>query len=278
MLLARKVWRTLEPFHGMVYFAPESSSAFSGFSLTDPTTGYFASRSAAMGPVPAEVVIATFFNFHPDLVRRAMAGAWTAASPADWLAARLSAVDGALRRMIGDAVGSAEMTEAAGLARTAVEACTDPGRPLAAAHRALPWPDAPHVALWQAITVLREFRGDGHIAALVVEGLSGVEALVQHAATGDVPRAALQSTRAWSDDEWNAAVSSLAARRLVKHDGSFTDAGRAQRDWIEDRTDQLAAAPFDHLGSDGCDRLRELVRPWSRAIVDAGTLGMMRQR
>jgi hypothetical protein len=72
----------------------------------------------------------------------------------------------------------------AGLAREAASACTAEGRPLYAGHAGLDWPDAPHVAAWHAATLLREHRGDGHIAALVAAGLSGIDALVTHVATG----------------------------------------------------------------------------------------------
>ena len=65
---ARKMWRTLEPYHGMIYFVPEAVAEYDEIGLAPGRMGYFASRSAAMGPVPAAVVVATFFNFHPDLV------------------------------------------------------------------------------------------------------------------------------------------------------------------------------------------------------------------
>jgi hypothetical protein len=58
------------------------------------------------------------------------------------------------------------------------------GRPLHAGHAELPWPDSPLAALWHAITLLREYRGDGHIIALVANGPRGLEALITCAATG----------------------------------------------------------------------------------------------
>src|SRR5262249_9407901 len=153
--VARKTWRTLEPYHGLVYFAPEAAAAYAAFG-SQGQDGYFASRSAAMGAVSAAVVEATFFNFDPRLVRRALPGAWSIAPPSAWLAARLEGSDGALRRILGDDVlSSAEVAEAADLVRVAVDAGRYDGRPLAAAHAALPWPEAPHLALWHGISVLR---------------------------------------------------------------------------------------------------------------------------
>ncbi|HEV7688422.1 MAG TPA: hypothetical protein VGQ80_17735, partial [Acidimicrobiia bacterium] len=183
-------------------------------------------------------------------------------------------VDQSLRRILGDAVDGAEVEEAAGLARRAAEACTPQGRPLAAGHLSLAWPDQPHLQLWHAISILREFRGDGHIAALVAEGVDGLQAAVVHCAMGDVPRDVLQRTRAWSDEEWAAGEAALRARGWLDAEGALTDAGRAHRQGVEDRTDALAMAPWEHLGPDGCDRLRVLGRPMSRAVVHAGTFSL----
>ena len=275
--MARKMWRTLEPYHGLIYFAPEATAAYEALGVTG-RDGYFASRAAAMGAVPAEVVIATFFNFNPELVRRAIPAAWATAPPHVLVAARFDAADAALRRSLGDGVDSAEVARAAELARVAADACSPGGRPLYAGQSSLPWPTAPHVALWHAISLLREHRGDGHIAALVDARLGGLDALIFHAASGDVPRVALQTSRGWPEETWDAAVARLAARGLVDPDGTFTDAGAALRQHIEDRTDLLALAPWEVLGDDGCDELRGLVRPLSKAIVEGGTFGFQSGR
>ena len=273
-VLARKMSRTLEPYHGVIYFLPEATEQYGQLGITG-RDGYFASRSAPLGAVPASVVIATFFNFNPTLIEHAIPSAWTKTTPAAMLDARLEAIDRGLRRLLPDVATSPEVKRAADLARTATDGCATPGRPLYAGHANLPWPDAPHLVLWHAITLIREFRGDGHIACLVTEGLDAVEALITHAASGAVPRAALQSTRAWSDDAWDAGVERLADRGFLNEDGSFTDAGTALRQRIEDQTDVLALSAWQALGEDGCNELRELVRPWSRAIVasDAFTGG-----
>jgi len=163
---------------------------------------------------------------------------------------------------------------AAQLARAASEACTAAGRPLYAAHAGLPWPEPDHLALWHAVTLLREFRGDGHIACLVDAGLDGIDALVVHAASGEVPRAVLQTSRRWDDAAWDASIERLAARGLVDATGAFTEAGASLRQQIEDQTDALALGPWAGLGEEGCDELRSLVRPLSKAIVASGTFGV----
>jgi len=272
---ARRTWRRLEAVHGMIYFTPDAPPRYAEVGVTHHRSGYFGSRVAAMGPVSAAVVIATFYNFNPALVRRAMDGLWTLTTPEALLGARLAAVDDSLTRAFGaELLGSPELADGAQIVRrAALVACEHlEGRPLFAAHAALPWPDEPHLVLWHAQTLLREFRGDGHIAALVTEGLSGLDALVSHAASGDVPRAALQATRAWSDDEWETCVGSMAERGLVDPDGSFTDTGRAQRDRIEALTDRSAVAPWAAIGADACVSLRDLGKVVTQKVLDADLL------
>lgn len=272
---ARRTWRSMEAVHGMIYFTPDAPPAYEAIGITSNRTGYFASRAAAMGAVGAEVVIATFVNFHPGLVRRAMDGVWSKVTPAQVLEARLAAVDTSLRRAFGDELlASDDLATAAALLReAALVACEHPeGRPLFAGHATLPWPDEPHLALWHAQTLLREFRGDGHVAALTVEGLGGLDALVSHAASGDVPAAVLQATRAWSDDEWAAGVASMAERGLVNDDGSFTDAGRDQRTRIEAATDRLAVAPWAALGTERAARVRAVGKVLTERVMAAGLL------
>jgi hypothetical protein len=269
--LARKMWRTLEPYHGLVYFTPRATTAYAALGIHG-RAGYFASRAAAMGPVGAEVVVATFYNFNPDLVRAAIPAAWEVATPAALLDARRRAADLALRDALGDEVVTGEdMRTAADLARRATEGCSPHGRPLYAAHAALPWPDDPHVALWHAITLLREFRGDGHVAALLVEGVDGCEALVTHGAAGDtaIRPDMLKATRGWPDEPWDAARERLRSRGWLDSGGALTADGVTGRARIEALTDELALAPWHGLGEESCDRLRALVRPWSKAIVAA---------
>jgi hypothetical protein len=196
--------------------------------------------------------------------------------------ARLEAADASLRRMLGDAVDSPEMKRAAELARSAAERAAEEraGRPLFAGHAGLTWPEVPHVVVWHAQTLLREFRGDGHIAALVMNDLDPVEALVMHVASGEVPTAFLRATRGWSDAEWDAGVTRLCERGWVEHPSAddkalaLTGTGTAVRQEIEDATDRMAVFPYQALGEDACAELRTLARPFSRAVVDAAGFGV----
>ncbi len=262
----RAMHRGLEPYHGMIYFVPEAAAAYAELGIRG-RMGYFASRAAAMGPVGPETVISTFFNFNPELVYAAVPEAWSLASPEQVLEARVGAADTALRRVLGDAVDGPEIAEAAELAKLAAGGCYLEGHPLYAGHAAQAWPTQPHLVLWWAQTLLREFRGDGHIAAMTTEGLSGIEALVVHQATGVLPPGTLQSTRAWSDDAWAEGVASVQRRGWLDDAGELTEDGLTARQWVEDRTDELAAGCWELLGDDGCTRLRDLARPLVKALL-----------
>ena len=271
--MARRCFRTAEPIHGMIYFTPYGAECYAQAGITHQRMTYFASRAAAMGAVPAETVIATFFNFNPELVRRAIPAAWQITTPAHVLAARLDAVDRSLRQAWGEDVAGPAVREAAGLARRAAEEATrrPEGRPLFASHAALPWPEHPHLVLWHAQTLLREYRGDGHIALLLTAGLDGIGALITHAATGSISAEALRTSRAWSEEEWAAGEDRARAQGWLRPGPglALSEDGKRRRQSIEDRTDELAIFPYEAIGADGCNRLAELAAPLSAAVVAA---------
>ena len=261
----------MEPYHAVVYFAPDVKSAFEDLGFPGFWRGYFASRAAPMGPVQSEVVIATFYNFHPDMVRWAMAEAWSRATPAAVTDVRVRLADRTLRAWLGEkAVESPDVVEAAELARRAAEAASPLGRPLFAGYTALEWPAEPHLVLWHAATLLREHRGDGHVNALVSEQVDGCEANVLTAASGASTSELQRASRQWPDDEWDDAADRLRGRGWVDDDAALTPAGVAGKRKIEDRTDDLATPPLAALDESEQERLVALFAEISRAIVDAG--------
>ncbi|MFD7552639.1 hypothetical protein ACFV0R_32205 [Streptomyces sp. NPDC059578] len=269
---ARRCHHVLNPLHSAHYFAPEASAEMTALGFEGWSATYFALRSAAMGPVGPGPVTAAFYVFSPALVAAHLPGAWRTAAPGAVLAARLRVVDASLRRLLGaDALASPEMAEAAGLALRAAEGCAPHGRALYAAHAQLEVPGAAHLALWHASTLLREHRGDGHVAVLLDLGLDPVEAMVSHTATGKgmTPKWATGS-RGWRRTNWEAAGERLRARGLLTEDGELTDAGRALRAEVEERTDRLDSAPYEHLGEAGVARLTELAGGFTRTALAAG--------
>jgi hypothetical protein len=270
---ARRCYNAFNLIHSAFYFVPEHERELTALGLEAGSMAYFAGRSAPMGAVGAGVVAATFYNFSPRLVAEKVPAAWEKTTPQEVLAARERIADGFLRRLLGArTVASPELAEAAELAVEAVRGCGCPGaRPLYAANAALPVPQAPHLALWHATTVLREHRGDGHVVALAEAGLDGLECLVTHTATGKgfTPRFN-QRSRGWSGQEWAAAEERLRERGLLDTAGDLTPQGEALRRSVEDVTDRLALAPYLHLGEAATSRLRELTAPLSAVLRDSG--------
>ncbi|MEU9054235.1 hypothetical protein AB0D37_28100 [Streptomyces sp. NPDC048384] len=269
----RQLWHLLEPLHAVLYYAPEvlEEAVALGYDMTDRWPSYFPYRAAPLGAVSAERVASAFYSFSPRMVAENIEPAWKIASPEALLQARVRGMDRAYRTMFGARTDSPELAEAAALARRAAEAANTAGRPLAAANAALDWPEAPHLQLWQAATILREHRGDGHIAALLVGGLDPVESLVSFAAIGAASVERFES-RGWSRAEWASARDRLTARGLVGADGTATDAGRELRRTVEERTDQLAAAPWQSLTVDEVDRLAALLGEFWVAVLSSGLL------
>jgi len=268
--MARRLWALAEPFHALTYFAEESRVAAAAAGWRGFWQGYFAFRAAPLGAVGPDVVTALFYNFAPDFVARRVPAIWDAAPPAAALDARLAGIDAAVRRVLGaEWTTSAEAAEAAGLASRAARAVQPAGRPLAAANAGLSLPQAPHLVLWQAVTVLREHRGDGHNAALLQREVGGVDAHVLAAAAGRSTREWLMRARGWSDEAWTAAVDRLTERGWLDGD-ELSAEGLAMVAAIEADTDRLALGPWQALGDVGCDRLAELLTPVRRAVIAAG--------
>jgi hypothetical protein len=268
--LARRFFDRFEPVHAVTYFAPEARAALDGLGYRGFWMGYFAARSAPLGMVPPEVVAATFYNFAPERVAKALPAAWQIAGPDAALRARQESAVAALRRY---GLGSGENIEvAAQLAGKAARAAPLDGRPLFAANLALPWPDDPLAALWHATTLLREQRGDAHVAVLVAAGISGRESNVLHAAAGGVPRDYIARTRDYDDTAWQHHQQRLAERGLLDDGGTLTAAGQELKDHIESTTDRLGLSALEALSDDEVETLFGALTPITRAVVAGGDI------
>ncbi|MBO0826122.1 MAG: hypothetical protein J2P27_20055 [Actinobacteria bacterium] len=279
---ARRLWSLFEPVHVLSYFAAEPREAFEQAGVRGYWRGYFAGRSAPLGKVGAAPVIAAFFSFAPAMVERALPGVWELITPTDALSVRQAGAVAALQRLLA----------AAGVAQDTIVAVADnlaeatalqdaAGHVLGAANAALPMPDDPLARLWQAATVLREHRGDGHVAALVAADLDGAEALalrtgVNLAAEGapsDVSwgwtRDQLQPIRGWTDADWDAATARLTVRGLLQPDCAATPAGIALYQRVEDATDVAAARPWSQLDLAQVTKLANQLRQVAAACAAA---------
>ena len=254
--------------HGFIYFASEATEEYGALGLTGRQP-YFAGRAAAMGPVGPGLVVATFYNFNPDVVHAALPSAWSIVDADQVQQARFAAAGAVLHGACGE-LDQTHINRAVELAQAMVDGVGDEGKPLAASNRSVELPDDPLLRLWQLVTVIREWRGDVHVAALGAAAVTGLEALVLHAATGKVPAGVLRATRAWSQDQWDAAVSSLADRGLVEGDGSFTPVGETFRGDIESATDVASQRLVDAIGDERSTELIELLKPVRAGLLESG--------
>ena len=284
---ARAMWTLFEPIHAVTYFAPEARGAFEEAGLRGFWRGYFAGRAAPLGPAGAAVVTASFFNFAPAFVARAIPGVWELITPEDALRTRLAGVHAALRGLL--AGREAEVTVAADLLWQAVGELDFAGRVLAAANAALAVPggdlssgdsssgesssgesssgeSSSLARLWQAATLLREHRGDGHFAALAAADIDGCEAVALRCCI-DLRREDLQPVRGWTDEAWDNALAGLADRGWVGADGRLTSAGQAAHDAVENATDWAAARPWARLGADATAELAGVLTPLAKACA-----------
>jgi hypothetical protein len=261
LTLARRAWTLFEPIHAIVYFAPEASEHYKAAGLRGGWMGYFASRSAPMGAVTPGVVTAVFHGFQPAMVARAIPDAWHYSSPEGALKARTGIADSALRRLWSDQVESADVAQAASAAIAAAQSLRGGGRPLFTATAGLEEPQAAHLKLWHACTLLREHRFDGHVAALTVHGLDGLESLVTAVAAGSgMDPATMRSFRGWTEEEWDQGVERLRVRGILDAAGGLTAEGRALRTSVEDMTDRLAGDVWAAMDEPSREHLFDTLR------------------
>jgi hypothetical protein len=266
----RSMWTLFEPIHAVTYFAPEARSAFEQAGLRGFWRGYFAGRAAPLGPAGAAVVTASFFTFAPAFVARAVPGIWELITPEEVLRTRLAGASQALRSLL--AGQESEAAAAADLLWQVAGELDCSGRVLAAANAALPVLDdgsaglSGPARLWQAATLLREHRGDGHFAALTAADIDGCEAVVLRSRL-DLRREDLQPVRGWTDEAWESALSRLADRGWVGADGALTGAGRNAYAAVEDATDHAAARPWARLDAGTTAEVVKVLTPVALACA-----------
>lgn len=275
--VARKAYETLEPFHVVAYFNPHLKDVTKEAGLSW-RAGYVGARGGPLGTTPAAVVTSCFYNFSPVVIESGWDGA-VAHGLSKVMGLREKAVDRTLREALGGAAESADLAQLATELQDIALSQQFLGRPLAAAWSTQPVPSSPHLAFWHAVSILREWRGDGHLTALVQAGLDPVETNVFHEAQHPDPsvrkramgRAAAMKTRGWGEDEWNAAVDRLATRGLITPGGGeefLTDEGGRLYDLLEEQTDDVAV----WRGVDDPSPLLQRARPFVKAVIDAGVL------
>lgn len=263
---ARALRNVTEPIAAGVYFAPEAQTEYRALDL-DYFESYFCSRSACLGAAPWSVVCAAFAAFKPAAVKSAVAAGWSKSTPEALLRARELGATGQLERLLGDIASETDLARATEILYRMTDGVDPSGRALYAGLSILDRPTTPFGALWRAADLVREHRGDGHIAAWIPHVDSTEITVMTELAWGIPPRSYVY-TRGWNEEEVDAACERLRARGIIA-DGVLTAEGTELRDHIEQTTDLATRAVFDRLGDDA-DELIALLDPWAEAIVAGG--------
>ncbi len=267
MTVKRTFWQAIEVIHDVVYFAPDAKQRYEAVGLKGYWMGYFASRSAALGTPTPEVVTALFHGFAPRMVHRALPDAWSMASRDDVLAARYDLA----RDALSAGLATTDVPRVAKELQAIIPTLDYAGKGLAAAHVSLPPPDDDLGRLWHAATVLREYRGDCHVALLTAAGLDGAAANALAVADGRaVPNQ--REMRGWTEDEWAEAYERLRRRAWTDEFATLTDSGRAARAQIEDATDRVSASSFDEEAQARTITLEDALVSAARAIEASGAM------
>lgn len=267
--MARRMFELVEPIGAIPYSSDEPNEAMYALGFTDFWDTYFAGRAAPLGIVPAEVVDALFYSFAPGEVARHIPKVWQTTTPEAAIAARQEGCVQALRRILGELVEGAPFARAADLLVKAATSAPVEGRPMYAALRSLPIPDEVVARAFHAASLLREHRGDGHVAALMTEGVGGLEAHVLLALDMGMRAEKFGRLHHLPAAQVAAVIDGMRDRGLIGEDGWLSDQGRAVKQRIEARTDDLAARPYEHLAPDERDELMATLEPLAELLVAA---------
>jgi hypothetical protein len=270
--VAHRMFELTEPICLVNFFSEEPNEAMAALGFTGYWDGYFAGRSAPLGLVPPEVVDAAFYSFGPGEVARHIPKVWATTTPEAAHAARQGGCVAALRRILGPLVDSPGLARAAELLEQAAVSAPVAGRAMYAGLRSIPVPTEPVARLWFSANMLREHRGDGHLAALLSEQIGSTEAHVLSALDfGIHPAESFGRIHHLPPAYLAATMAGLRGRGLLDADGHFTDEGRATKDRIEALTDRLAEAPYDALSDSELHELVEVLAPISARLVETGS-------
>ena len=265
--VARRLFDLTEPISLVSFFSEEPAESMAALGFRNYWDGYFAGRAAPLGRVPAGVVHAAFYSFADGEVARHIPHVWNTTTPEAAHAAREQGCAAALRRLLGDLVGTPRLARAADLLARASTTAPTEGRVMYAGLRGLPMPEEPVARLWHAANMLREHRGDGHVVALVSERIGGIEAHVLNALAMDIyPAESFGRIHHLPQVRLAEVMDGLRDRGLLDAAGHFTEVGRATKARIESLTDALAEAPYERLEQLEIDQLIASLEPISEKL------------
>jgi len=266
---ARSLRDAIEPFHSICYFTDEVKARYIELGM-HPWASYFGQRAAPMGAVTAPVVTATFYGFSPSLVEKSVPAVWDRISPADAWADRVRSVGIVLDRAVAGLIEPSDLDRAIATGEQLVDAFVPGGRPLGSAHAVMPRPSDPLQHLWVVVSALREYRGDGHVAALVAAGVEPIESMVTSTGFSNLSMRFHRRGRGWTEEQWNAGVERARARGWIDETGSMTAEGIAVREDVERSTDAAMDTVLAATTPEDLAALIDTVGTLSSAVIRAG--------
>jgi hypothetical protein len=263
---ARRLRDALEPIAMHAVWCARTNEELAAAYGLNFLSAYVWGRASALGEPAPGVVVSAFAVFEPGLVSGLYEDGRAKVGWADLVALRDRATAESLRHLLG----AADVAPVAAVLRRGIDAAAADvaGRPLFAGLAGRAWPADPHGALWRACDLIREHRGDSHVAACVAAGLDGVEMNVLTELWLGMPPLSYSATRGWSMEQLGAAADRLRERGLLDGD-AMSVRGRQVRDAIEVRTDAAQHRILDAIGDDLDDTLGQLTA-WSAELVAAG--------
>ena len=266
----RALRNVCEPIGANVYFAPEAHQRYLALGLQSMGNGYFCSRSASMGKPSGLVVTAAFGVFNPAVVVPAVESGWAITEPGPLLQARYDGAVASLRRLLGEP-DPRLLSRAVELLRRGLEEAEGAGHPLFSGLKGLPWPTEPLGQLWRCCDMVREHRGDSHIAVWTRAMVKPIEIQLMSELQLGISLKTYSMTRGWSIEQMDRALDEMRERGWVEGE-MFTQEGRVFRDQIESDTDDMETPVVDAIGAE-FDQLIEILSPWAASIVKVGIAG-----
>jgi hypothetical protein len=260
---ARALRDAMEPLACLSIWSPEAAEGYARLGLDDYFAAYVRERTAPLGTPPTAVAVAALGVFAPELVGPEYEAGVAAVPLADLVRVRIDAPGATLRRLLGDV--DAEAASVVDGLRRGIDAADRTARPLFTGLTTEPWPADPLAGVVHACHVLREHRGDSHLAVCAVDGLDAVQMNVLTELWCGYPLGAYTASRGWSPAQIDAAVAGLGRRGLVEGQ-ELSAAGLRHRADLERRTDAMQQSVVDAIGPDLAGITKQL-DDWSDALV-----------
>lgn len=265
----RRLRNVCEPIGANVYFAPEAHERYIALGLSG-ASGYFCSRGASLGKPSGMVVASAFGVFSPAIVVPAVADGWSKTDPPAVLQARYDGATASLRRLLGEPP-ERDILRAVELLLRGMADAEHAGHPLYSGLRSLPWPEEPIGQLWRSCDLVREHRGDSHIAVWARAGVRPIEIQLMMELELRIPLKTYSMTRGWTLEQMDAAIEGMRVKGWMEGD-EFSAEGKAFRARTEADTDAMETPIVEAIGAD-FDELIGLLAPWASTIVKAGIAG-----